>query len=106
MNFHFDVFARMGYEAEATKIQELYLEGHKDEAAAAVPTALIEDTALIGPRRRSGTTSRGGRSPSPPPCWCRAARTPSRPWRSWCCRQGLVKAGRGIRLWRSRSAAG
>ena len=52
MNFHFDVFARMGYEAEAKKIQELYLAGHKDEAAAAVPTALIEDTALIGPKEK------------------------------------------------------
>ncbi len=52
MNFHFDVFARMGYEAEAAKIQELYLAGHKDEAAAAVPTALIEDTALIGPKEK------------------------------------------------------
>ena len=52
MNFHFDVFARMGYEAEASKIQELYLEGRKDEAAAAVPTTLIEDTALIGPKEK------------------------------------------------------
>ncbi|MGB7053221.1 MAG: LLM class F420-dependent oxidoreductase, partial [Acidimicrobiales bacterium] len=52
MNFHFDVFARMGYEAEATKIQELYLAGHKDDAAAAVPTRLIEDTALIGPKEK------------------------------------------------------
>ena len=52
MNFHFDVFARMGYEAEARKIQELYLEGRKDEAAAAVPTSLIEDTALIGPKEK------------------------------------------------------
>jgi F420-dependent oxidoreductase-like protein len=52
MNFHFDVFARMGYEAEASKIQELYLEGRKDEAAAAVPTSLIEDTALIGPKEK------------------------------------------------------
>jgi len=52
MNFHFDVFARMGYEAEARKIQELYLDGRKDEAAAAVPTALIEDTALIGPKEK------------------------------------------------------
>jgi F420-dependent oxidoreductase-like protein len=49
MNFHFDVFSRMGYEAEAVKVQELYLDGHKDEAAATVPTSLIEDTALIGP---------------------------------------------------------
>jgi len=52
MNFHFDVFSRMGYEAEATKIQELYLDGHKDEATAAVPTSLIEDTALIGPKEK------------------------------------------------------
>jgi F420-dependent oxidoreductase-like protein len=52
MNFHFDVFARMGYEAEASKIQELYLEGRKDEAAAAVPTRLIEETALIGPKEK------------------------------------------------------
>lgn len=52
MNFHFDVFSRMGYEAEAAKIQELYLAGHKDEATAAVPTALIEDTALIGPKEK------------------------------------------------------
>jgi F420-dependent oxidoreductase-like protein len=52
MNFHFDVFARMGYEAEATKIQELYLAGDKQEAAAAVPTRLIEDTALIGPKEK------------------------------------------------------
>ena len=50
VNFHFDVFARMGYEAEAAKIQSLYLDGHKDEAAAAVPTALVEDIALVGPR--------------------------------------------------------
>jgi len=52
MNFHFDVYARMGYEAEATKIQELYLAGHKDEAIAAVPTSLIEDTSLIGPKEK------------------------------------------------------
>jgi F420-dependent oxidoreductase-like protein len=52
MNFHFDVFSRMGYEAEATRIQELYLAGHRDEAVAAVPTSLIEDTALIGPKEK------------------------------------------------------
>lgn len=52
VNFHNAVFARMGYEAEAAKIQDLYLAGHKDEAAATVPTALVEDTALIGPREK------------------------------------------------------
>ena len=48
-NFHHDVAVRMGYEAEAARIQELYLAGKKDEAAAAVPTKLVEQLALIGP---------------------------------------------------------
>ena len=49
MNFHREVPVRMGYEAEARKIQELYMDGKKDEAAAAVPTKLVEELALIGP---------------------------------------------------------
>ena len=48
-NFHNDVPRRMGYEDEATRIQDLYLDGKKDEAAAAVPTKLVEELALIGP---------------------------------------------------------
>jgi len=52
MNFHFDVFARMGYEEAAGKIQAAYLDGRKDEAAAAVPTAMVEDIALVGPREK------------------------------------------------------
>jgi F420-dependent oxidoreductase-like protein len=48
-NFHFEVFARMGWEAEATKIQDLYLAGRKDEAAASVPLKMVEDVALVGP---------------------------------------------------------
>ncbi len=48
-NFHFDVFARMGWEAEATRIQELYLAGRKDEAIASVPLRMVEDVALVGP---------------------------------------------------------
>ena len=48
-NFHFEVFARMGYEDVATKVQELYLAGRKDEAAAAIPLAMVEDVALVGP---------------------------------------------------------
>ncbi len=50
MNFHFDVFVRMGFAAEAQKIQDLYLDGRKDEAAQAVPTAMVEKISLIGPR--------------------------------------------------------
>jgi F420-dependent oxidoreductase-like protein len=48
-NFHANVAIRMGYEAEVAKIQELYLAGHKDEAAAAVPTSLLDQLTLIGP---------------------------------------------------------
>ena len=48
-NFHANVAIRMGYEAEVAKIQELYLGGHKDQAAAAVPTRLLEQLTLIGP---------------------------------------------------------
>jgi F420-dependent oxidoreductase-like protein len=47
-NFHANVAIRMGYEAEVAKIQELYLGGHKAEAAAAVPTKLVEQLTLLG----------------------------------------------------------
>jgi F420-dependent oxidoreductase-like protein len=49
-NFHANVAIRMGYEAKVAQIQELYLSGHKDEAAAAVPTQLLEQITLIGPK--------------------------------------------------------
>ena len=49
MNFHFEVFARMGYEETCIRVQDLYLNGDKRGAIAAIPTSLVEDTALIGP---------------------------------------------------------
>jgi F420-dependent oxidoreductase-like protein len=49
VNYHHEVFARMGYEAQAAVIQDLYLAGDKRGAIAAVPTAMVEDIALIGP---------------------------------------------------------
>jgi F420-dependent oxidoreductase-like protein len=49
VNFHANVAIRMGYEAEVNEIQDLYLEARKDEAAARVPRALIEELSLIGP---------------------------------------------------------
>jgi F420-dependent oxidoreductase-like protein len=48
-NFYNDLARRYGYEAEAETIQELYLSGRKDEAAAAVPDDLVRATSLIGP---------------------------------------------------------
>jgi len=48
-NFYYDLACRFGYEQDAGKIQEAYLAGRKDEAAALVPADLVEKTALIGP---------------------------------------------------------
>ncbi|MCZ7474356.1 LLM class F420-dependent oxidoreductase [Micromonospora sp. WMMC273] len=48
-NFYHDLLCRYGYEAEADRIQDLYLAGRKAEAAAAVPAELLERTSLIGP---------------------------------------------------------
>ena len=48
-NFYNDLARRYGYEAEAEKIQELYLSGKKDEAAAAVPAEMAELINLVGP---------------------------------------------------------
>ncbi|WP_020659863.1 LLM class F420-dependent oxidoreductase [Amycolatopsis benzoatilytica] len=49
VNFHHDVFARLGYADVADQVQELYLAGRKEEAVKAIPTSLVEDTSLIGP---------------------------------------------------------
>ena len=49
-NFYNDLARRYGYEREAELIQDLYLAGKKDEAAALVPDELLEKTSLCGPR--------------------------------------------------------
>lgn len=51
-NFHADLMARMGYEDEARRVQELFLAGRRDEAIAAVPDAFADEVSLIGPRER------------------------------------------------------
>lgn len=51
-NFHFDVFARLGHEEACHRIQDLYLEGRKADAAAAVPLELVDQVALIGSAER------------------------------------------------------
>lgn len=51
-NFYFDLASRYGYEAEAARIQELYLAGRRPEAEAAVPDALVDEVALCGPPER------------------------------------------------------
>jgi F420-dependent oxidoreductase-like protein len=51
-NFYFDLACRYGYEAEAARIQDLYLAGRRPEAEAAVPDALVDEIALCGPPER------------------------------------------------------
>jgi F420-dependent oxidoreductase-like protein len=51
-NFYNALVRRYGYEAEAERIQGLYLDGKQREAIAAVPDELIDDVALVGPRER------------------------------------------------------
>jgi F420-dependent oxidoreductase-like protein len=51
-NFYNDMVAKMGFEGEAKTIQNLYLDGKKNEAAAAVPDALIDAISLCGPAER------------------------------------------------------
>lgn len=51
-NYYNDVAIKLGYEAAAKTIQDLYLDGKKDQAAAAVPDALIDEISLCGPAER------------------------------------------------------
>jgi F420-dependent oxidoreductase-like protein len=51
-NFYNQLVQRYGFEDAAREIQELYLDGKKDEAAAAVPADLIDTITLVGPREK------------------------------------------------------
>src|SRR4029450_7983205 len=51
-NFHKELMARMGFEAEATKIQELFMEGKRWEAVGMVPDQFADEISLVGPRER------------------------------------------------------
>lgn len=50
MNFHADLFRRMGYTEVVDDVERLFQAGKRDEAAAAVPDELIDDIAIIGDR--------------------------------------------------------
>lgn len=51
-NFYNDVARKLGYEAAAKTVQDLFLDGKKDAAAAAVPDALIDEISLVGSAER------------------------------------------------------
>ena len=51
-NYHTKLMARMGFEDEAHRIQQLFLDGRRDEAIAAVPTDFADEISLVGPAGR------------------------------------------------------
>jgi F420-dependent oxidoreductase-like protein len=51
-NFYNDLVRSYGFDAEAEEIQTLFLDGKQRDAAAAVPDALVDELALVGPRER------------------------------------------------------
>lgn len=51
-NFHNDLIGRMGLEAEAAEIQELFMAGKRDAAVAAVPSSFADEVSLVGPVAR------------------------------------------------------
>jgi len=63
-NFYNDLAVRYGFADAAAEIQDLFLGGRKDHAAAAVPEALVHGVALIG---APPDTSPNALPPSPQP---------------------------------------
>jgi F420-dependent oxidoreductase-like protein len=51
-NYHTKLMARMGFEEEAYRIQDLFFEGKRDEAIAAVPDSFADEISLVGPEGR------------------------------------------------------
>jgi F420-dependent oxidoreductase-like protein len=51
-NYHTRLMARMGFEEEALRIQDLFLEGRREEAVAAVPAGFADEISLVGPPER------------------------------------------------------
>lgn len=51
-NYHTKLMARMGFEEEAYKIQDLFFAGKRDEAIAAVPDDFADEISLVGPAAR------------------------------------------------------
>ena len=51
-NYHTKLMARMGFEEEAYKIQDLFFAGKRDEAIAAVPEEFADEISIVGPPSR------------------------------------------------------
>ena len=61
-NYYNDVAIKLGFEGEAKTIQDYYLDGKKNEAAAAVPDKLIDEISCVGRRTASAIGWRRGRT--------------------------------------------
>lgn len=48
-NFHYDVAVRMGFGSAAAQVRDLYEQGRRTDATAAVPLELVSAVALVGP---------------------------------------------------------
>ena len=57
-NFHKDAMIRRGFGDAAERVQDLYLAGHKEAAAAAIPDEFIDEESLLGPQMRISTRYR------------------------------------------------
>jgi alkanesulfonate monooxygenase SsuD/methylene tetrahydromethanopterin reductase-like flavin-dependent oxidoreductase (luciferase family) len=53
-NFYNDLFARFGYEREAKEVQDLFLDGKRNEAAVAIPDRFVDEVSLVGSKERIG----------------------------------------------------
>ena len=51
-NFYNALVRRYGFEEAADEVQDLYLDGKREKAAAALPDELIDRTSLVGPKER------------------------------------------------------
>src|SRR6185437_1731964 len=51
-NYYNDVAIKLGFEGAAKTVQDLYLDGKKNEAAAAIPDKLVDEISLCGPAER------------------------------------------------------
>ena len=47
-NFHKNVFDRMGYDAITEQVQELFLDGKREDATALIPDDLVEEMHIVG----------------------------------------------------------
>ena len=71
-NFYNSLVQRYGFEAEAKVIQDLYLEGKREEAMAAIPEKLIDTVSLCGPPDACAS----GSPSTAMPAWGRSGITP------------------------------